>query len=261
MSESDSSTDTNDNGQLKLDTADLEEILNVSDKSFTLFKDELTILKEKGELHDIFWQFKTTEYYAGKGFSYSAWLEGAELVRNFFEKNNSLGWFEKNNHQSCLDHGRTIAMVFVMIVIEELLNINQLGGEEDYIKILAAGMIHAVTSCDNRLRSSDQKQWEHICDVMFPPEHWEEKTNFSKYVLDCSDSRSLLSLDKSGHFQYHVKVKGSDNLNPSCCGPAWAKSSDESIHADDFLSLFLNNDVLESVRKFGMTEHTKSKSL
>ena len=241
-------------GQSTLDTADLLEILNVSDQSFTLFKEELTILKEEGELDVILDGFRTVEHFAGRGFRYRAWLDGTKPIHAFFKKNNSLGWYKKNGEES-----RTTAMIFVAILVEKLLKINQLEGEEDYIKILAAGMIHAVKSCDKRFRSSHQKQWEHICDVLFPPEHWEEKTNFSKYVLDCTGPYFSLSLSNGEHFERHVEVKCPNHSERSSWRNPWAMCSYNSRHADECLSLFLNSDVLESVRKLGMTKHTKSK--
>ena len=235
----------------KLDAADLLEILNVSDQSFTLFKEELTILKEEGELDVILDGFRTVEHYAGDGYRFRAWVEGTKSIRTFFKKNNSLGWYKHNGKKS-----RTTAMIFVVILVEELLKINQLEGEKDYIKILAVGMIHAVKSCDKRLRSSHKKQWEHICDVMFPPEQWKGETIFADYVVDCTDHHSSLSLNKHTHFRCHVEVKCPNHLNQSSWRNPSALCSYESCHADECLGLFLNNDVLESVRKLGMTEHT-----
>ena len=239
-------------GQSKLDTADLLEILNVSDQSFTLFKEELTILKEEGELDVILDGFRTVEHFAGRGFRYRAWVDGTKPIHAFFKKNNSLGWYKKNGEES-----RTTAMIFVAILVEKLLKINQLEGEEDYIKILAVGMIHAVESCDKRFRSSHQKQWEHICDVMFPPELWNGETIFEKYVKDCTDHHSSLSLINCGHFKSHVEVKCPNFSKRSSWRNPWALCSVESRHADECLGLFLNNDVLESVRELGMKEHTK----
>ena len=42
------------------------------------------------------------------------------------------------------EESRTTAMIFVAILVEKLLKINQLEGEKDSIKILAAGMIRRI---------------------------------------------------------------------------------------------------------------------
>ena len=245
-------------GQLKLDTADLLEILNLSDQSFTLFKEELTMLKKGGYFNVILPIFQRSlqkgSHYAGRGYHVRAWVEGMKHICDVIKKNESLGWYQENGEES-----RTTAMIFVAILVEELLKINQLEGKEDYIKILTAAMIHAVKSCDKTLRGSHEKHLEHICDVMFPPELWNGESIFAKYVKDRTGPYSDLSLTNCGNFKSHIEVKCPNYSERSSWRNPWAMCSYDSIHADECLGLFLNNDVLESVRKLGMTEHTKSK--
>ncbi len=104
-----------------------------------------------------------------------------------------------------------------------------------YIKILGATMIHALTTH----AKSSRPLWEHICDVIYPPEHHKENTILYDYVAACTmgDRHCSFSL-------------GDGFYRSSCSCQSGCVCNEVFVTAEDAVGFFLNNDVTESVKKW-----------
>ena len=121
----------------------------------------------------------------------------------------------KNKDEEEYKQGRVTAMCFALLLTEEIIKAGQREQERSYIRILGAAMIHALTTHEN----SSRPLWEHICDVIYPPEQHKQETVLFHYVATCT--------------------MGDHHSNFSV-----SEGSQES------LQIFLNKDIIESVWKW-----------
>ena len=131
--------------------------------------------------------------------------------------------------------GRVTAMCFALLLMEELTKAGGLEQNESYIKILGAAMIHALTTHAN----GSGPLWEHICDVIYPPGQHKEETILFDYVASCT----------MGDDSYNFSV-GRGFLQSTCSCSSNCVCNEEYVCAEDALGFFLNNDIIESVRKW-----------
>lgn len=133
----------------------------------------------------------------------------------------------KDDDEEEYKQGRLTAMCFALLVTEEL---TKGGGDyssrDSTTTILGAAMIHALIT----YAAGSQPLWQHICDVIYPPDQHKEENVLFDYVAACTMG--------DHHNNFSIKSYGIDRY---------------SIHvsAEDALGFFLNNDVIESVRKWG----------
>ena len=128
------------------------------------------------------------------------------------------------------------AMCFTLLLTEKLRKAGQREKDESYIRILGAAMINALTTHEN----CSPPSWEHICDVIYPPEQHKEKTVLFKYVAACTMG------------DHHENFSVCDGFYRSSCScESGCVCNEIFVSAEDALGLFYNNDVTESVRKWG----------
>ena len=141
----------------------------------------------------------------------------------------------KNKDEEEYKQGRVTAMCFALLLTEELTKAGQREQEGSYIKILGAAMIHALTTHEN----SSQPLWEHICDVIYPPEQHKEETILFHYVATCT----------MGDHHYNFSVcDGFYRYMCSC--PSGCRCNQMYVDAEDSLRFFLNNNSTKSVREW-----------
>ena len=141
----------------------------------------------------------------------------------------------KNKDEEEYKRGRVTAMCFALLLTEELTKVGGLEQNESYIKILGAAMIHALTTH----AKGSGPLWEHICDVIYPPEQHKEKTVLFDYVAACTMGDHHVNFSVCNRFYL-----------PSCSCLSGCVCNEIHVSAVDALEFFLNNDVTESVRKW-----------
>ena len=141
----------------------------------------------------------------------------------------------KNKDEEEYKCGRVRAMCFALLLMEELTKAGGLEQDRSYIKILGAAMIHALTTHAN----DSGPLWEHICDVIYPPGQHKEETILFDYVAACTMG--------SPYFNFSV---GCGFLQSTCSCSSNCVCDQEYVFAEDALGFFLNNDIIESVRKW-----------
>lgn len=137
----------------------------------------------------------------------------------------------RNKDEEEYKQGRVTAMCFALLLTEELRKPrNHISGP---IAILGAAMIHALTTH----AEGSHPLWEHICDVIYPPNQHKEKTILFDYMAACTNPNSPFSV-LDGFYQ------------SSCSCGSGCECNKIDVRAEEALGLFVNNDVVESVRKW-----------
>jgi len=157
------------------------------------------------------------------------------LILSFIEDTRN----PKNKDEEEYKEGRVRAMCFALLLMEELTKARpERYGDDSNIKILGAAMIHALTT------HGSQPLWEHICDVIYPPKQHKEETILFDYMAACT----------MGDHHLHCSVRRGF-YRPSCSCSARCVCNEIHVSAEDALGFFLNNNVIESVRKWE-TDHS-----
>ena len=139
----------------------------------------------------------------------------------------------KNNEEE-YKQGRVTAMCFTLLLMKELMKAG--GRKEGYINILGAGMIHALTTHAN----PSQPIWEHICDVIYPPQQHEEKTVLYNCVAACT---------MEGHHP-NWGIDSGFYLKSTCLCSSGCLCNEMFVSAEDSLEFFLRRNIIESLRNW-----------
>lgn len=161
-----------------------------------------------------------------------------------------------NEEEEKYKQGRVRAMCFALLLTEVLVTLQPDDHIYSYIKILGATMIHALTTHTN----SSRPLWEHICDVIYPPEQHNEDSELYYYVAACTmgdeDLRFSLQCDYSRPLNSCKRVDAEDSLGIFLNSPNLNLShSPNPIPGTNVQEeAFLKNDIAESVMKWGGTK-------
>ena len=139
----------------------------------------------------------------------------------------------RNNNEEEYKQGRVTAMCFTLLLMKELMKAG--GRKEGYINILGAGMIHALTTHAN----PSQPIWEHICDVIYPPQQHEERTVFYNFVAACTMGEHHR---KWGMYSGYWKS--------TCLCSSGCLCNETFVSAEDSLGFLMRRDVIESLRNW-----------
>jgi len=135
--------------------------------------------------------------------------------------------------------GRVTAMCFALLLTEKLMQ--PLERNESHIKILGATMLHSLTTHVN----SSRPLWEHICDVIYPPEQHKEKSELYRYVAACTMG------------DYHFNFSILDGFcRPTCSCSSGCQCNETFVRAEDSLGIFLKSDIAESATKWDRDNST-----
>ena len=116
-------------------------------------------------------------------------------------------------------------------------------GFHRHVKILGAAMIHALTTH----AKSSRPLWEHLCDVMYPPEQHKDETALYHYVATCTFS--------DDNFQFGI-------VNPNNFGFRTVRIITPLDEFNGPLGYFLNHvdDMVESIRKWQTNHFTAAEN-